>query len=55
MKKHSVLVLIGFALASTAFGQVTTDGGYESSQFGAPPPGQDVWHLPARSLSTAKD
>ena len=46
MKKHRVLVLVVFALASTAFGQVTTDGGYESSQFGAPPQGQDVWHLP---------
>jgi streptogramin lyase len=46
MKKYSVLVLVILALTSTAFGQVTTDGAYESSQFGSPPPGQDVWHLP---------
>ncbi len=46
MKKHSVLLPVVFALASTALGQVTTNGQYESSQFGAPPPGQDVWHLP---------
>ncbi len=46
MKRYSILVLAVCALASTASGQATTDGQHQSTQFGAPPPGQEVWNLP---------
>jgi sugar lactone lactonase YvrE len=46
MKKQCVLLLTLVAFASTVSAQITTDGRHESIQFGAPPVGQAVWHLP---------
>ena len=45
MKHYRRIVMVVLAVSTAALAQ-TTNGKYEVTFFGAPPPGQDVWNLP---------